>query len=191
MKQSVANDIRYVKYICSMYIKDKPELEVFREDLEQEGMMGLLSGRDAWDVSKGYDRPLWLHYMCMNAMKGYLRKAEIRHFKGAMPSVTSDSEEEHYDADVEAYRVESRWDLEYTPSPDDLVSDSGYAQEDDRLHHYTDRVDISEYARSVLGFYLTCGCYTTTSKHFGVSRQAVTGVIENIIEKCKELPCEK
>lgn len=185
MKQSVNNDIRYVRYVVSLYLRDKPELQNMREDLEQEGMLGLLKGRDDYDSSKGYDRALWLHYMIQNALKNYINRVEVRHFRTPKAPVEEDREVEEYDAD----KVEHSqyWDLADPVELEAICDDGWIPQEADRLHHFTERITMTDRSQEILDEYLRCGDMSETARIIGTSKQYVRKVINKIIKDCKEL----
>jgi len=178
-KKSLKNDMRYVAYLVSMYLRGKSELEEFREDLNQEGMMALLLGRDAYDPTYGMDRDLYLAYRVKQGIQNYINRKELRHFSGPKPTedeLTGDTMESN-----------PYWDLGPTERLEDLVDTNSTTIGADKLCHFTDNIEMTDREQEALDLYLTVGSYVDVGDTMGISKQRVEQLISSVIMKCREL----
>lgn len=172
-KASVKNDMRYVRYVVSMYLRGKAELEEFREDMNQEGMLALLDGRDKFDPKYGLDKDLYLAYRIKQGLQNYLNRVEVKHF--SKPKPVDDTIDSPY------------WDIVEKPiGLDDLESHS-IPIDTDRLHEFTDKILMTQREQEALESYLLCGSYQDVGTTLGVSRERARQLVTSVISKCKEL----
>lgn len=173
-KASVKNDMRYVRYVVSMYLRGKPELEEFREDLNQEGMMGLLLGRDKFDPKYGMDRDLYLSYRIKQSIQNYVNRSEVKHFSKPK-SIESTQEESSY------------WDLnESVVSLEELEDTYSIPIDSDKLHEFTDAITMTVREQEALDAYLKTGSYVEVGKLMRISRERARQLVNSVINKCKE-----
>ena len=166
MTKSTKDYIQYVKAIVATYLKDKPHLLQFREDMEQEGMVAIFKAEKDYSEYKGnMDKDLYLHYMTKQRVIDYVRK-ETRHFRKPM------------DEDGSSY-----WGHEIVPGVDELMDmgDKGYSP---GLKDYLEKINLKPNEEVILESYLRLGEYRDVAKELGKSRQFITRVINRIVERC-------
>lgn len=192
MKQSVNNDIRYVRYVVSKYLRDKPELETFREDLEQEGILGLLQAREDYDPKKStMDKALYLGYRIRQSLLDYLKRKEAKHFKSPRPESlledTPDTECDKYGYDINAAMAHesSAWDLSEHVEPDSLPKPEDTI-DTLVLYDLLSKAEISPRQKEILKEYLQCGDYAQVASILGISRERVRRSVNRIVEKCRQ-----
>lgn len=161
-------DEGYVKYIVNKYLRRRPNLEEYRNDLLQEGLIALLRVDEDFDASYGVDKKLYAYYAIKRAIFVYIR-SEARHFKKK-------------DVDYES----PYWDLTDYQDVEDLVDLSLRPLDELRLHDITDKLTLTERQREVLNEYLRSGDYTECARSLGISRQRVHEIVSDIIEKAQK-----
>lgn len=173
MKQTVKNDRRYVEYVVTMWLRDKPELQEFQQDLIQEGMLGLIRGREKYREGSTVDKALWLNYQIRFALQKYIDRREVKHFRSLRPEDRSEEGSPRWDL-PEAYDVEQ---LKCPQKPVDC----------DKLSHYTERIHMTPREEEILELYLKHDDYAEVARHVGISRERVRQIINSIITKCQQL----
>lgn len=160
-----SKEIQYVKYIVYRYLKGKPELQDFKEDLEQEGYLELLKAKADYEPAKAtVDINLYVYYRVKQVLQNYIR-SEAKHFR----KPPADHESPYWDLpdyiDVE--------ELEVYDDPDDLRD----------LVSILEQLDLTENQKEVIEAYLMTGSYTGAANRLSISRQRVHRLIQIVIKK--------
>lgn len=161
-------DIDYAKYIVSRFLRDKRELEGYREDLEQEACISLLRAQESFDPSKGSELDLHIFMRVTYALRDYV-KQQAKHFRKA----EVDHESQH-------------WDLSGPLDVDEIADDEVEPHAMD-LRDIVDKLDLTDRQHIVLSTWLETGEITETAKRLGCSQPYVTQVIARIIEMSREV----
>ena len=175
-KVSVKNDMRYVSYVVSMYLRGKSELEEFREDLNQEGLLALLAARVQYNEKLGFPKDLFLHYRIKQSIQNYITRTEVKHFKGTPKDSLDDTLEDT-----------PYWDLGDPTLLEDLIDTNGTLVDGDRITHFLSRIEMTTQEEKVIELYLRIGNYSEVGENLGLSRQRVHQIMGIVIDKCKNL----
>lgn len=185
MKQSLKNDIKYVEFVVEKYLRDKPNLRTFKEDMVQEGLLGLYAGRDRYDKD-GVDKALWLHYQIKFQVQKYIDRKEVKHFRKPYVHEYSPKEGEEYNVEDHIEHESCTWDLQDGYSIPKLKDENAPLLDRDKLSYILEHITIHKKEREVLREYLRCSDYTTVASNLSVSRQHVSQVIKRIVGRCRQ-----
>ena len=162
------DDAKLAKYVVHMYIRNKPELEEYREDLEQEAWVGILECNGRYDKSKGSE-DLFRFYRGMNNVQKYVERNIQKHFN--KPEV--DHESPYWDI------VNAQLD------PDELLS-----PETDKykvqLMECLSGVTLSPKEQEFLELYLQENDVVSVATIMGISKQRAHELKTQVISKAKQ-----
>lgn len=161
------DDVSFAKYVVYRYLRTKPELEEYRDDLEQEALIGLLESHGKYDPRKHKSKDLWRYYQAWHPMARYVARNIQRHY--LVPEADHDS---------------PYWGIEQDPHPDELMS----PETDEpriRLMEVMLGVSLSPKEQEFLELFLYHGDLGLVSEAMGISKQRASRIYNLIISKAK------
>lgn len=162
-------DIRYVRYIVSRYLRGKPELKDFRDDLESEGCLAFLEARDAFDPEKSsMDFELYVFYRVKQTIQNYVNRSEAKHFR--RPPADHGS---------------PYWDLNEGVVLEELPDDDE-PTDAEILKAILDICELSPKQREAVDTYIYYGTLEEAASVLGVSHQAISQRIALVIREAKD-----
>lgn len=151
------------RYVVYKYLKNKPELEHLREDLEQDACLKILEAEPLYDSTKGIDRHLWLFFQAQDYVKNVVNRGERRHF-------------------TKPVEVEGPyWDLSVTPAL--AVPEVDHGRE---LRDALYGIEFTTRQGQVLKRVLKAMTFKAIGEDLGISRSRAQEIYHDIIRKAQK-----